>query len=270
MFATVVIVLPSSYTGGQVHVSHADSTETFDLALHSLTTICVLAWYTDVMHKAKPITSGYRLALTYNLIHISPGIPRPTLPTMHNAIAELPAVLRRWSEHQYPDCKLKVVAYLLAHRYSEVNLTMGALKGEDAHRISHLRPIAEELGYIIGLATLSSTNTNPADDCRGDRGNWDYLGRKRRRLHGHHDEDHLGKNVLTMEDVPDIYITNLVDLDGAKIVKIRPLSLSGESLIPAKPFNDEDYVCHSHSLSESHLTYKSPSSFTVWRRHSTM
>jgi hypothetical protein len=97
---------------------------------------------------------------------------------MHNAIAELRAVLRRWSEDRYPDCELKVIAYLLAHRYSEVNLKMGALKGEDAHKVSHLRPIAEELGFIIGLANLSFTKTGPANDCGGGRGNWDYWGRK--------------------------------------------------------------------------------------------
>jgi hypothetical protein len=267
MFATVVIVLPSCHTGGQVHVSHANSTETFDLALYSPTTTCALAWYTNVVHEAKPITSGYQLALTYNLIHTSPGIPRPTLPTMHNAIGELRAVLRRWSEDLYPDCKLKVVAYLLAHRYSEVNLTMGALKGEDAHKISHLRPIAEELGYIIGLATLSFTKTGTADDCGSGRGNWDYWGRKRGRYDCYYDDD-LDEDVPEMEEVTDtdLSITNLVDLDGVQIVKLRPLSLSDENLIPENPFDDEDpddsnyegymgNVCHSHSSSESHLTY---------------
>jgi hypothetical protein len=69
-----------------------------------------------------------------------------------------------------------------------------------------------------------------------------------------------------MEEVTDtdMTITNLVDLDGVQIVKLRPLSLSDENLIPANSFDDEDpddsnyegymgNVCHSHSLSESHL-----------------
>ena len=245
MFATIVVVLPSSYTGGEVHVSHANSKEIFDLAPHSFTTTCALAWYTDVMHEVKPITSGFRLALTYNLIHTAPGIPRPTLPTLHSSIAELRAVLRRWSESRYPeDTELKVVAYLLNHRYSEVNLRMGMLKGEDAHKISHLRPIAEELGYFIGLANLSFTKTGTPDDCGG--GHWDYWGRKRRRRYGgwsSSDDDYGGDgdvpNMLEVTDT-DLTITNLVDLDGIEIVKTRPLLLSEENLIPQDPFEDED------------------------------
>ena len=266
MFATIVVVLPSSYLGGQVHVSHANSREIFDLAPHSFTTTCVLAWYTDVMHEVKPITSGFRLALTYNLIHTAPGIPRPTLPTLHNSIAELRAVLRRWSESRYPeDTELQVVAYLLNHKYSEVNLRMGALKGEDAHKISHLRPIAEELGYIIGLANLSFTKTGTSDDYGG----CDYWGRKRqRRYYGgwssSDDDDGGDGDVPNMLEVTgtDLSITNLVDLDGVQIVKTRPLLLSEENLIPKDPFEDEapddkDYegymgnVCHSISSLKS-------------------
>jgi hypothetical protein len=196
---------------------------------------------------------------------------------MHNAIAELRAVLHGWSQDQYPDCELKVVAYLLAHRYSGVNLTMGTLKGEDAHKISHLRPVAEELGYIICLATLFFTKIDPADDCGGRHVKWNYWCRKRRRRCGYEDEDDLDEGVPEVAEVTDtcMSITDLVDLDGVQIVKKRPLSLTRENLIPANAFDEDDsnnegYVCHSPSLSVSHLTYESPSSFTGWQRHSTL
>lgn len=71
MFATIIIVLLSSYSGGQVHVSHSASSHLYDLAPSSASATSVLAWYTDVIHEVKPITSGYCLALSYNLIHTS-------------------------------------------------------------------------------------------------------------------------------------------------------------------------------------------------------
>ncbi|KAG6805401.1 hypothetical protein H0H93_004866, partial [Arthromyces matolae] len=72
MFATAIIVLPSLYTGGEVHVSHSSTTKVLDFASHSLLSTALLAWYTDVVHEVKPLKSGYRLALSYNLIHTVP------------------------------------------------------------------------------------------------------------------------------------------------------------------------------------------------------
>ncbi|EGN96309.1 hypothetical protein SERLA73DRAFT_76286 [Serpula lacrymans var. lacrymans S7.3] len=84
MFATIIIVLPSLYSGGQVHVSHGASKQIFDLASSSAFTTSLLAWYTDVMHEVKPVASGYRLALSYNLIHTSTGLA-PSIPDMESA-----------------------------------------------------------------------------------------------------------------------------------------------------------------------------------------
>lgn len=89
MFATVIIVLPSQYTGGQVHVSQSSAAKVIDLAPISLHSTSVLAWYTDVVHEVKPVTLCYRLALSYNLVYASPGVPRPTLPDMDGAVAQL-------------------------------------------------------------------------------------------------------------------------------------------------------------------------------------
>src|SRR5258708_15257033 len=140
MFATVVIVLPSAYSGGQVIVSHASTTKTIDFSPNSLLSTAVLAWYTDVKHEVKPVTSGYRLALTYNLIHVaSPGVAQPVLPQTCDSVDRLRRVLTKWREDKYTEVpEVPLLAYLLDHEYSSLNLKDGfkALKRADAHLLT--------------------------------------------------------------------------------------------------------------------------------------
>ncbi|TFK65499.1 hypothetical protein BDN72DRAFT_880887 [Pluteus cervinus] len=107
----------------------------------------VLSWYTDVVHGVAPVTSGYRLALSYNLMH-SP---------------------------QYAEfCANGDMAYTRIQRilqipYSSAELSHGlsALKGEDAHLITNLRSIAEEEGYCVYLGSLQYQITGSADEDYG-------------------------------------------------------------------------------------------------------
>jgi hypothetical protein len=246
MFATIIIVLPSSYTGGQVHVSHSAASRVYDLAPSSAFTTSMLTWYTDVMHEVKPITSGYRLALSYNLIHTSQGIPKPMLPDMHSAVIFLRSVLRRWGRGGY-DCAQdlpEIVAYLLEHQYSEVNLKAGALKGKDAHKISHLRAIAEEFDIKVCLANLSCNVSGVADD---DGGGYykGYGGRKRNRYgygYGYDDSDSDDRGTPSMVEEIDrsMEISNLVDLNGHQLMAGKTMQLDQGSLIPENPFEDQD------------------------------
>jgi len=49
-----------------------------------------------------------------------------------------------------------MIAYLLAHQYSPLNLKSGikALKGADAHMVANARRVAEDLGYMLCLVNL--------------------------------------------------------------------------------------------------------------------
>lgn len=179
MFATVIIVLPSAYTGGQVILSHSSKRETIDFAKDSFST-ALLAWYTDVKHEVKEVTSGYRLALSYNLIHVaSPGVPCPGLPDTSKAMVPLQRVLEKWRDGKYAkNSKSQLAACLLDHEYSEFNLRHGIkmLKGRDANKLSLVQPLAEKLGFMVGIANLSHYIAGPAEDC-GDyrrRGRYDY------------------------------------------------------------------------------------------------
>lgn len=259
MFATAIIVLPSLYTGGEVHVSHGASRKVFDLASTTHFNASILAWYTDVMHEVKPVTSGYRLALSYNLIHTSPGIPRPTLPDVHSAIARLRHVLYKWSKDAYADSMLDwetdMVAYVLEHKYSKVNLKIGALKGADRHMISNLRVVAEELGFKVCLANLQYTETGYGEDCGG------YSHKKRRYSYYDDSDDEESSEEEEdpgMAEVEDTSLTidNLVDLDGMEILHGKTLSLGTDSVIPEDYFEDESPDDHEYEGYTGNVSFK--------------
>jgi hypothetical protein len=77
MFGTLVVCLPSEHTGGEVHLKHNQKQQVLQTAESSAHELSALAWYSEVQHEIKPVLSGYRLVLTYNLIQ-NQTAPRQT------------------------------------------------------------------------------------------------------------------------------------------------------------------------------------------------
>jgi hypothetical protein len=236
MFATLTVVLPSEYEGGEIRLSHSGMSETLDLAKTAEAETSVLAWYTGVQHEVKPITSGYRLALSYNLIHTSNSTPRPVVPKMCGGIQRLRRVLQRWKEGNYPlNCfpssSPPFFAYILDQKYDEDDLLHGAerLKGTDAVKAEHLFPLAQELGFVVGFANL---------ECRmlGSLHDDEYYASKRRRLGDPHcSSDYASSGgVPTMEQVDEIVcsLTRIVDREGNLLVGGGKARVSEEVLVP--------------------------------------
>ncbi|KZT67691.1 hypothetical protein DAEQUDRAFT_672681 [Daedalea quercina L-15889] len=176
MFATIVVVLPSKYTGGAAHLSHGSLSAVYDTASLSEIQTTALAWYTDVMHEIKPITSGYRLALSYNLLHTSNAL-RPSLPDNQIAVNILRHVLLSWKQEEYGKVPRKIL-YLLDHKYSQANLKGSALSSVDAHKSAMLNTLAKEHGFRLGIANLECRLSGYADDDGGhycdSRNRWGY------------------------------------------------------------------------------------------------
>ena len=79
MFGSLVVVFPTAHEGGQFVLRQAEKKWTLDFADKIATTtepsVCFMAFYGDLEHEVLPVTSGYRVTLTYNLYHkpIHPG-----------------------------------------------------------------------------------------------------------------------------------------------------------------------------------------------------
>ncbi|KAG6812197.1 hypothetical protein H0H93_013957, partial [Arthromyces matolae] len=174
----------------------------------------------------------------------------PVLPDMSEAVSRLRHVLRKWQKSAYENEELpnNFVAYLLEHKYSEMNLRLGkkCLKGADAHLVTNLGIVAAEFGYNLYLANLVYCVSGTPDS----DGYNDYSYRKRGRYrYGYESDSDDGynggrgvDNTPGMEEVIDTSMTlkNVVDLEGSSIVGTTSLAVSQENLIPEDPFEDVD------------------------------
>ncbi|KIJ19142.1 hypothetical protein PAXINDRAFT_128457, partial [Paxillus involutus ATCC 200175] len=98
MVGSLVVVLPTKHEGGQL-VLRKDSKEwTIDFAdkfaAATEPSICFVAFFGDVEHEVLPVTSGYRVTLTYNLYYTTPHatssyFPSPAHQQLKEALVEL-------------------------------------------------------------------------------------------------------------------------------------------------------------------------------------
>ena len=201
MFATIVVVLPSEFTGGDAHLSHGSLSAVYNSSDRSLYQTTALAWYTDIMHEIKPITSGYRLALSYNLIHTDQSL-RPALSANDEFATAVRDALLSWNGAMKDGAPApEKLLYLLEHKYSQANLRASALKGTDAYKVAVLELVAKETGFHLGLATFEYRLSGTASDYGGG---YEYS-RNDDRVEFSEIEDREGT------------ITSFVDLDGSLI-----------------------------------------------------
>lgn len=234
MFATMIILLPSQYTGGEIHLTHASKTQVIDFSAFSLANTAVLSWYTDVLHEVKPVTSGYRLALSYNLIHTSPRIPLPVAPTDDGPCGQLRRVLSKWERGGYEQPKnCDYVAYILQHQYSAIDFSRGVscLKGEDSERVALVRAAAEGLGFVILLAIMKY-------HISGDLDELGYSWAKRRRGCGNDTSDE--DEDVNIDGEVDVSLSKMVDLDGNAVLgSYNSIDISERRFLPRDALDGE-------------------------------
>ena len=171
MFATLVLVLPSDYSGGELLVRHRGQEVRLDLRRDEPSEAAFAAFYADCRHEVLPIASGYRLALIYNLVRVGPGmLPEP--PDYDAEQAQVTGLLRDWStsaaapsDKQYP---LKLL-YPLEHAYSQADLGFDALKGADAAVAGVVIAAAEAADCDLHLALVTVEESGWAEYAGGGR-----------------------------------------------------------------------------------------------------
>jgi hypothetical protein len=175
MFATLIIVLPSLYTGGALLVRHRDREARLDLSCPEPSQVAFAAFYADCVHGVLPITSGYRLALVYNLRRQGRD-QRPEPPHYDTEQARVTALLQQWSagKDAPEDDSPEKLLYPLEHAYTPAELAFEALKGADAAVAAVLVAAASAADCDLHLALVSIKESGSAEHTGyyGSRRRW--------------------------------------------------------------------------------------------------
>jgi predicted 2-oxoglutarate/Fe(II)-dependent dioxygenase YbiX len=162
MIGTLVVTLPSSYTGGELVVGHNEERKAYR---GSKTALSLVAFYADCRHEVLKVKSGYRITLTYNLL-LHGDTSRPAGDD--GAVAELADLLRAHFSTPVPRYyggpavgPPNRLVYLLDHEYTSRGLNWRRLKGADTSRAALLRSAAGEAGCeaILALADIKTTHS---------------------------------------------------------------------------------------------------------------
>ncbi|GFH36552.1 2OG-Fe(II) oxygenase [Streptomyces pacificus] len=162
MVGTLVVSLPSHHSGGELVVEHAGRSVTHRASRQQLTFV---AFYADCRHEVRPVTSGYRVTLTMNLLAER---VRPTDEEAGGRLAELAHCLtehfttpaeQRYSYGRPETTPPNRLVYLLDHEYTQRGLDWDRLKGADAARAARLRQAAGQAGCeaVLALAEVQET-----------------------------------------------------------------------------------------------------------------
>lgn len=178
MIGTLVVLLPSRSTGGDLVVAHRGESVQYQGSATSLTFV---AFYADTRHEVLPIETGCRVVFTYNLLLASDPTRAVGDPSVPAAAAELldrhfahPSEPRWSGDRQALEPPDRLVV-LLDHQYTERGLRWSHLKGDDAARVDVLRHAADLAGCEVALAHAQIQETHECyeeDPPRRGRRRW--------------------------------------------------------------------------------------------------
>jgi predicted 2-oxoglutarate/Fe(II)-dependent dioxygenase YbiX len=156
MFATLVVNLPSEHEGGELIVSHGGQSHTYSFADSDGFHPPFVAFYADCYHEVKPVTSGYRINLIYNL-SIADREKKPLLSEQSKVIEDIGSAIQKWKQESGEN---PILTYLLEHSYTEQNISLSNLKHGDFAKASVLLNAAEQndCQAFLCLATYYRTS----------------------------------------------------------------------------------------------------------------
>lgn len=162
MIGTLVVTLPSAFTGGELVIEQRGTQVTDQGSPEELSFV---AFYGDCEHEVLPVTEGFRVTLTYNLVARGRTGPDAAAFATHPSVALLaeqlrthfttPVVVPTRSVDRGPATRLpRQLVYLLDHQYSQQGFGWDQLKGRDADRAALMLAAAGSAGYdvLLGLA----------------------------------------------------------------------------------------------------------------------
>jgi hypothetical protein len=233
MFGTLLVQLPSEHSGGELRIRHGSRESRIDLSATDYSELGFAAFYADCEHEVRPVESGHRICLVFNLLRgVDQDFPPARAPS-HDAEATQAA--RLIADAFAAEGAPRKLAWLLTHQYSQAELDFDALKGADAAVVGVLRQAADAAACTAHLAVVHIEESGPAEVNYAP-----YQGR--RYLGGFDDDEELDADVVDYEAVEvsdsDRYIDHWIAPDGQARAFGR-LPLADGELLPAGSLDDE-------------------------------
>jgi hypothetical protein len=228
MFGTLVIALPSKHEGGQLHIRHDGREHTVDFGNpEHARNIQFAAFFADCEHEVVPVTAGYRCCAIYNLRldEGDPALLNLSLTEHSRALLAPLAALRREVDRD-------LRAVVLEHSYTEANLSLRRLKGNDQARAQALLAAAAQAGFTAHLALLTFHQS-------GELVEHDYRRGRRGRRYWDGDDDDSGDVDGTMGEIYDESLT-LSDWRDPRDRKraLGSYHISSDDLVAPADFSD--------------------------------
>ena len=241
MVGTLVVSLPSAYSGGAVTVEHRGEKKVFRRIESQAEELSLLAFYADCHHAVSPIKSGVRVALTYRLKLLGrskaapPRVPAKMAERLAQSVREHFAVPVTQRFNQHEQAAPERFVYLLDHEYTQRSLAWIRLKNGDRARVAALRAAAESLDCECFLALAEIHETWMCGDDDPDT----YYGRGGSRFAEQDYESESEEYELIELQDSDITLNHWLDGAGQHIEGV-PGHIHGEELHFTKPSHEMD------------------------------
>lgn len=209
-FGRLVIVLPSEYEGGEVEVQLGNQKRTLSIIEPREFSYSYMAWYADADNFVEPVSSGYRLVLTYDLVHRGGDIKaaRPS-SVLNDNNAAIDSALKAWKTRLDDDeTRTEKLVHLFECEYPHAKLGMQSLEGSDQVQSLHLYEACQEHRFSTFLGQLEHT--------------------KRRSGYGEEDED---------DQDQDWTLAKIFTVEGVCIAE--GLEIEQDDIIQDRPFKNE-------------------------------
>ncbi|MCY4454405.1 MAG: 2OG-Fe(II) oxygenase [Immundisolibacterales bacterium] len=133
MIGTLSISLPVACggRGGEIVIRHRDREVVADMNAGEPSELAFAAFYADCTHEIRPVVSGHRLSLVFNLC-LRPGGDEETPRSVPDYTEQAELIARRLVEWRHREDAPEKLVWLLDHEYSEAGLSFEALKNGDA------------------------------------------------------------------------------------------------------------------------------------------
>ena len=233
MFGTLVVALPSAHEGGELLVRHAGREVAVDLRGTDPGEVGFAAFYADCEHEVRPVESGHRVCLIFNLVLSSrrrDGDAQP--PDERPFVQKATEALRNWIS-RYEDGPKKVT-WLLDHKYTASGLSFSSLKGRDAVVAKVLLEAAKisKCAFHLGIVHIEESGWAEYTGYGGGRGG---------RWHDDDDEEEEPEEDYEVGEVCDSYAFIDEWRDSSNLpVEFGKIPLGENEVLPPNALEGED------------------------------